>query len=237
MLRFYYVIIISTPLIITYLITCYWIEKHAASYTEQDRYRVAQHYVRLLKRNGRIDTVATGTENLPDDGGYVMFANHQGKYDSLGIINTHEKPCTFLIDEKRSHLLLVHQFADLLRAARINKQSIRGQVAIIKRIAEEVEEGRRYIIFPEGGYDNNQNTLQDFLPGAFKCAMKARRPIVPVAIIDSWRPFGMNSLRRVRTQVHYLKPLLYEEYRNLKSVEIAALVKNEIQACLDQYAS
>ena len=33
---------------------------------------------------------------------------------------------------------------------------------------KEVSEGRRYVIFPEGGYDNNKNELQEFKHGAFK---------------------------------------------------------------------
>ena len=40
------------------------------------------------------DKLGYGMENLPKEGGYVMFPNHQGKYDALGIVYTHKKPCT-----------------------------------------------------------------------------------------------------------------------------------------------
>lgn len=58
--------------------------------------------------------------------------------------------------------------------------------------------------------------------------MKAKAPIVPVALIDSYKVFNSYTLGRVTTQVHYLKPLFYEEYRNLKTIEIAKIVQARI---------
>lgn len=52
---------------------------------------MAQVMIEHVKKRGRIETVASGMENLPTEGGYIMFANHQGKYDALGVISVHEK--------------------------------------------------------------------------------------------------------------------------------------------------
>ena len=38
------------------------------------------------------------------------------------------------------------------------------------------------------------------------------------------------------TQVHYLKPLLYEEYKNLKTVEIAKIVQERIEQVIEEYS-
>ena len=48
---------------------------------------MAQVMIEHVKKRGRIETVASGMENLPTEGGYIMFANHQGKYDALGVIS------------------------------------------------------------------------------------------------------------------------------------------------------
>ena len=69
MLRFWYVIIISLPFIIYYLVKGDYIERHADAYSEEDRYRVALRVIRIMKRNGRITTSVTGVENLPKDCG------------------------------------------------------------------------------------------------------------------------------------------------------------------------
>lgn len=134
---------------------------------------MAQVMIEHVKKRGRIETVASGMENLPTEGGYIMFANHQGKYDALGVMSVHEQPCTFVMDAKRSHLFIVTQLCELLKAKRLDKTDLRQQVQVINDVATEVKAGRRYILFPEGGYDHNHNSLRGFLPGSFKIAQKA----------------------------------------------------------------
>ena len=66
------------------------------------------------------------------------------------------------------------------------------------------------------------------MPGAFKCAVRANCPIVPVLLIDSYKPFEINSLRRVKTQVHFLPAIYPVEYEGLTTEQIAKLVRNRI---------
>lgn len=232
MLRFCYVILISLPFIFYYIRKGAYIEKHSERYTEEDRYALAQKVIRIMKTNGAIRTRAYGMENLPDTGGYVMYSNHQGKYDALGIMGAHEKPCTVVMDEKRSHLPIVDPFMTLIQGSRLDKTDMRSQVKTIQKMVKEVQAGRKYIVFPEGGYCHNRNEVQEFMPGAFKTAIKSGAPIVPVAIIDSYKPFELNSLRPVETQVHFLKPIFCEDYKGMSTREIAEMVRARIVATI-----
>lgn len=234
MLRLCFVIVVSLPFILFYLGKAGYIERHDEKYTEQERYEVARKAVSIMQRNGFIHTNVYGAENLPSDGGYVMYANHQGKYDALGIISGHQTPCTVMIDDKRSHQLITTQFITLLKGSRLDKTDMKNQLKTILAIVNEVKEGRRYIIFPEGGYYHNRNEVHEFLPGAFKCAIKAKSPIIPVALIDSYKPFELNSLKPVTTQVHFLEPIYYDEYKELTSKEIAELTKEKIVAVINK---
>ena len=54
-------------------------------------------------------------------------------------------------------------------------------------------------------------------------------PIVPIALIDSYKVFNSFHFGAITTQVHYLKPIEYEEYKDLKTKDIAALVKERIE--------
>lgn len=237
MLRIVFVCLVSLPFLIYYLWKAGYIEHHDEKYSEVERYTIARRMVALMKRNGFIKTKVYGAENLPPDGGYVMYANHQGKYDSLGIIGAHPKPCTIMIDEKRSHLFLTDQFITLLKGSRLDKSSMDRQLKTILQVISEVKAGRRYIIFPEGGYYHNKNNVHEFLPGAFKCAIKARSPIVPVALIDSYKPFGVNSIKPVTTQVHFLEPLYYEDYKEMNSIQISELVRTQIMDTINMMCS
>lgn len=74
----------------------------------------------------------------------------------------------------------------------------------------------------------------EFKGGSFKSAMIAKCPIVPVALIDSYKPFDENSIKKVVVQVHYLKPINYEEYKDMKSVEIAHMVREQIEKVIKE---
>lgn len=229
MARFYYVILNSLPIIIYYILKAEYYVHHRERYDEDTCYYLAKNIVNWAKKNARIRTISYGEENLPKEGGYIMYSNHQGRYDALGIISVHEKPCSVVMDLERSNLPIAKQFVDLLRGVRMSKVDIKQQVRASRDVRRGVEEGRRYIYFPEGKYDDNRNTLQEFHAGAFKCAQQAKAPIVPVAIYDSHIVFDFNSLKKVTTQVLFMEPIYYEEYGSLTTHEISDMVKERIQ--------
>ncbi len=229
MLRFIQLIVCNLPRL--YMIPrMAYMAGHPEKYTEEACYKYARLAVRRMIRTGRIKTLGYGMENLPKEGGYVMFPNHQGKYDALGIVYTHQKPCAIVIDDAKSHMILTSQFIDLVGGKRLIIGDPRQTVGLMRTISEEVAAGRRYIIFPEGGYHRNHNKVCDFKPGCFKCAIKAKAPIVPVVLIDSYKVFEEWSLRKVTTQVHYLPPLYYEEYKGLSTAQVSEIVHDRIKA-------
>jgi 1-acyl-sn-glycerol-3-phosphate acyltransferase len=194
-----------------------------------------QHAIYLMNKTGKINTVETGAENLPKQGGYMMYPNHQGKYDVLGIMYTHKSPCSFVMDKRKSHTILVREFCDLVQAKRLEKDNPRQGITIINQVAKEVAAGKKYILFPEGGYRfNNKNKVCDFKAGSFKIALKSHAPIVPIALIDSYKVFNSFHIGPITTYVHYLKPICYEEYKGMKTQEIADLVKIRIEEKIQQ---
>ena len=237
MLRFIYVIIMNlfrAPYVIPKM------RKEAAHperYTEEERYNLVKYVIRLMKLSGKVHTKAYGIENLPAEGGYIMYPNHQGKYDALGIIYTHKAPCSVVMDKSKSNTILVKEFIDLVQGKRLEKDNVRQALTIINEVAEDVKKGKRYILFPEGGYEfNNKNKVAAFKAGSFKSAIKSKAPVVPVALIDSYKVFNSFSIGKVTTQVHYLKPIFYEEYKNMKSGEIALLVQERSEQVIEAYA-
>ena len=210
---------------------------HPEKYTEAQRYSLVHHVIYLMNKTGKITTKAYGLENLPKEGGYMMYPNHQGKYDVLGIMYTHKEPCTFVMDKMKSNTMLVREFVDLVQGKRLEKDNPRQGLTIINQVAKEVAEGRKYILFPEGGYNNNKNKVCDFKAGSFKIALKSKTPIIPIALIDSYKVFNSFHIGPITTYVHYLEPIYYEEYRNMKTQEIANLVKQRIEEKIREVTS
>ena len=209
--------------------------KHKDKYPEKTRYAYALRLIRFLKKSARITTEVYGTENLPEEGGYVMYPNHQGKYDALGIMYAHHNPCTFVMDKAKSYGFLVREMVDLLGAKRLALDDVRQNVRIMAQIEEEVKEGKRFILFSEGGYATNGNIVQRFKPGSFKCAMKAQVPIIPVTLIDSYLAFNSLKPGAVTTKVIFGKPILYDTYKDMKTHEVADLVRSTIIATMEEF--
>ncbi len=236
MFRFLYVILMNTwrgPRVVPMMRRMF---KRKDKYTEEQRYAFTKKLIRHLKSSGKVTTEVIGHDKLPKEGGYVMFPNHQGKYDVLGIVYAHRKPCSFVMDKAKSYQFLVREIVDVLDAQRLDLNDVRQNVAVIDYVSKRVAEGKKYIIFSEGPYGiNNKNRVRDFKPGSFKCATKAKVPIVPVALIDSYKVFNASGLKPVNTKVIFLDPIFYEEYKDMKTPDICDLVRSRIVECMHEY--
>ena len=111
----------------------------------------------------------------------------------------------------------------------MDRDDPREGLKVINEVANQVKNGRNFLIFPEGTRSKNGNRLGEFKSGSFKAATKAKCPIVPMAIIDCYLPFDTNSIRKVDVQIHVLPPIPYEEYQGMKTAEIADIVKERIE--------
>lgn len=223
MFRFYFIISMSVLAAAYFFSIAYMMKKFPNSFSDQQKFNLVLFACKQVRLKGRISNVIDGTDNLPTDGGYIMYANHQGRYDALGVLHAHKTPCSFVIDKTRSQVLLLNQITNLLRAQRLDKSDMKNQIQVIRAVANEVKTGRRYLIFPEGGYGDHvvNNDLHDFMPGSFKAATMARCPIVPIAIVDSYKVFLENNLKRVKPEIHFLEPIPYDEYKELNTQEIS----------------
>lgn len=101
------------------------IRRSTRRYGEEACYAYARLAIRRMMRAGHITTKKYGVENLPGEGGYILTPNHQGKYDALGIMISHDAPCSVVIDDAKSHGFLVKQFIDLVRGKRMKKDDTR----------------------------------------------------------------------------------------------------------------
>ena len=124
--------------------------------------------------------------------------------------------------------------AESIRTEVLNLSKAPGDFWVLQ-MAEDVKNGRNFIIFPEGTRSRDGNHLLPFKGGSFKCATKANCPIVPVALLDSYKAFDTGSVAKQTVQVHFLDPIYPEEYQGMKTTQIAELVRTrieeKIQAC------
>ncbi len=205
------------------------------NYDEATRYVMLHRLTKFANRKGRVKIKCYGLENLPEENGYIMYSNHQGLFDALILLETHERPFATVSKKEVENIFFLKQIFLILQTKFIDREDIRQTMKIMMEVTKEVKEGRNYLIFPEGTRSKNKNQIQEFKGGSFKCAMNAKCPIVPVAIIDSYKAFDTHSIAKLTVQIHYLRPLYYEDYQGMKSGEIADLISDKIRNTIKEY--
>lgn len=206
-----------------------WCAAHVDRYSEKERYELLQYIDNRAIRGGNIKIEAYGLENIPKENGFMFFPNHQGLYDVLAILDVCPKPFSVVAKKEIANIQFLKQVFACMKAYMIDRDDIKQSLQVIINVTNEVKKGRNYLIFPEGTRSKNGNELLEFKGGSFKAATKAKCPIIPVALIDSFKPFDTNTTSQVTVQVHFLKPLYYEDYKDMNTKEIAALVRERIQ--------
>lgn len=216
-----------------YLLPFTWVKlcryaKNADKYTDEERYALLQYIDNRANWGGRVTIEAHGVENIPEKDGFMFFPNHQGMYDILAIIQTCPRPFSVVMKKELANIPGLKKIFQVMKAIAIDREDIKQSVKVIGQVAEEVKNGRNFLIFPEGTRTKHPNALGEFKGGSFKSALKAKCPIVPVVLIDAYKPFDRPSLKPETVKVFYLEPMTYDMYAGKKTNEVAALVKRRI---------
>ena len=212
-----------------YLFRIWWEGKYR---TKESAFMWIKHCTKRANRAGKVNIEVEGLENLPEKDGFVMFPNHEGLYDVLVFLETCPRPFSFVLKKEVKDVILLKQVIDALDAIPIDRSDLRQSMLVIKEMAERVSHGENFLIFAEGTRSKMGNRMLEMKGGSFKSAVKAKAPIVPCALIDTYRPFDENTTEAVTVRVFYLKPMYYDEYKDMTTVEIAAEVKRRIEEVL-----
>ena len=164
----------------------------------------------------------------------MLYANHQGLFDVLAICVTCDKPLGAVLKKELYKIPFIHQIARCTQSYAMNREDVRQSLTVIQNVTQEVQSGRNYLIFPEGPRSREGNEMVEFHGGSFRCATKSKCPIVPVALIDSYKVLDQKGSKPVSMQIHYLEPIPYEEYQTMKPAEVAAMVKERIAAKISE---
>ena len=204
--------------------------KHTDEYPEEEKYRHIQYILKRAVIGGNIDMKVTGLENIPKENGFMLYSNHQGLFDVLAIAATCDNPLGAVLKKELYDIPFLHQIAICTKSFAMDREDVRQSLKVIQAVTQEVQDGRNYLIFPEGTRSKLGNQMLEFHGGSFRCATKSKCPVVPIALIDCFKVLDQKGSKPVSVQIHYLEPIYYEEYKDMKPAELAALVKSRIEA-------
>ena len=213
---------------------CYY-ASHVDKYTEEQRYSMLKKIVYRANWGGKITIDAHGVENIPKENGFIFYPNHQGLYDVLAILDACPVPFSVVMKKELQNIQFLKQVFACMKAIAMDREDVKQSMQVILTMAKEVKQGRNFLIFAEGKRSRKGNHLLEFKAGSFKAATKAKCPIVPIALIDSYKAFDTGSVEKMTVHIHFLPPIYYEEYKDFKTTEIAEEVKNRIEKVINEF--
>jgi len=128
-----------------------------------------------------IRIVASGAGARPEAGARMFVANHSSYLDIPLMLAALDLDFAFVT---KSELLDWPVISGLTRAGAhipVDRERAESRGAVLARIVKTLRAGRSVLIFPEGTFSHDHG-LRPFHVGAFKCAVAARVPVIPVAL-------------------------------------------------------
>lgn len=187
--------------------------------------REVEKWTSKLLRHIGISLEVIGKENLPGPGETVLFvANHQSYLDIPIVLLGFGRPYPLLAKKELKKVPLLHNWMDQIGCLYVDRDDMRSSLDTLKAGEQLLKSGRSLTVFPEGTRSKS-DTMGEFKGGAMRMALKAKTPIVPVAIDGSYKGFEGNRHRLQKADVRLII---------LPSISTENLTKEEQKALPEQ---
>ena len=194
-----------------------------------------KRYRKIMHKGDKVfgvDLLVEGKENIPVSQSYLITPNHQSMLDAVLFLDLFDEPLSFASKSELRNTIIAGKAIKSVEGVFLERDNLRQEIKMMKIIENSLKNDNiKWVIFPEGTRTKNKDlSLNSFKPGAFKAAQKAGVDIVPVALYGSFRVLQKNlHWKKYPVQISFLDPLKKEDYENLSTVEISALVQQRIQ--------
>lgn len=170
----------------------------------------------------------TGQQNIPQDGPFIIVANHSSLLDPV-ILGVSIKPKIIFV--AAAYLFKIRWLGYLLRKVNSIPVQRENDIKAIKQTLKILQQGGILGIFPEGGIDRHKNNLP-VKAGAAYLATKIGVPIVPIKIkgVDKVLPRGAKFIRSLnKIEVEIKKPIYCSRQTNKNKEIIKKIVESYIK--------
>lgn len=155
--------------------------------------RCTRAWARTVLAVSGVRAEASGMEKLDSSEAYVFISNHCSYMDPPIILACLRHPVRFVAKQS---LFKIPIFGSAMRAfghLPMDRENARAAARNLATAEGILRAGSSILIFPEGGRSLD-GVLQPFLSGAFRLAIKAQSPIVPLAVVGSRETLAPGSL-------------------------------------------
>ena len=170
----------------------------------------------------------TGQKNIPQDGPFIIVANHSSLLDPV-ILGVSVRPKVIFV--AAAYLFKIGWLGYLLRKA--NSIPVQGEndISSLKRALKILQKGGVLGIFPEGGVDRQKDDLP-IKAGAAFLATSVGVPIVAIRIkgADKALPRGAKFIRSLnKIEVEIKKPIYCSRHTNKNKEIVERVVESYVK--------
>jgi 1-acyl-sn-glycerol-3-phosphate acyltransferase len=174
-----------------------------------------------------------GLENLPEQGPMILASKHFSRWDPLVLSLLSTEPLRFMTNanqfEGLQGWLIERLGAFPVNLSRPTVSSLRGAIELI-------HQGRKLVIFPEGGIVRDQ-PLRTFKPGLARLVLQAEAmalnklevPIVPIAL-----RYDPAASFRAKICVYITSPIYTHQYQQDSDKQTAQAITEALYAAILQ---
>jgi len=128
-------------------------------YSDEEKYNYGLRMVKYAVDTSGISIEAYGLENIPEKDGFYLCANHQEKFDPLAIWYSFPRQIGVILDDVATHRPFIHEICRLFKTQKLIKHDIHSMVTAYNEITNNLKKGINYMIFPEGGYEEEDGSF------------------------------------------------------------------------------
>lgn len=133
-----------------------------------------------------------GLENLDPKQSYIFVSNHQSTIDIPTLFISLPYDTRFVAKKALKYVPMLGWYMWAAKFVFVDRANHREAVRSLDEAGEQIRGGISIIVFPEGTRSDDMR-VHPFKKGPFALAMKARVPVVPVAIEGSGKLMPKNS--------------------------------------------
>jgi len=136
-------------------------------------------------------------DNVPEEGAALIVCNHVSFFDPPIMMAALPRPARFVMWYGFYELPVVGYLFRWLKAIPIGNRKDRPELVdqAFDRVAQELEDGRLVVVFPEGGITQTGD-IRRFQPGVDQIIKRTPVPVIPIGIQGMWGTWSSRAKGR-----------------------------------------
>lgn len=172
-----------------------------------------------------------GSEKLPKDTPLYYVGNHSSYFDIIFSFNGFSGP-TGYVAKKELDRFSLGVWMRQISCVFIDRKDPKSAVEMVKSCVDNLNRGVSMCIFPEGTRSKDPDNIKEFHNGSFKPAIRAGKPIIPMAITgtrDVWENH-FPTVKATNVIIEFGDPIYPGELSKEELKSIGEIVRSRVVA-------